>query len=57
MADADGPIVAKSIYETLFKRETFDLNDVPYALDDAVRLLREQKVDTERWAVFMHIGA
>jgi hypothetical protein len=59
MADSDGPIVASSVYEMLFKEETFDINDVPYALDDAVRLLREkeQKVNAERWAVFMHMGA
>jgi hypothetical protein len=59
MADADGPIVASSVYDTLFKEETFDLNDVPYALDDAVRLLREQQkeMNAERWAVFVHMGA
>jgi hypothetical protein len=56
MTDVDGPIVAATVYETLFKEATFDLNDVPYALDDAVRLLREQKVNPERWAVFVHMG-
>jgi hypothetical protein len=57
MADADGPVVASSVYETLFKEAIFDLNNVPYALDDAIRLLRERKVDAERWAVFVHMGA
>jgi hypothetical protein len=57
MADADGPVVASSVYETLFKEAIFDLSDVPYALDDAIRLLRERKVDAERWAVFVHMGA
>jgi hypothetical protein len=57
MSDADGPTVAKSVYETLFKEERFDIKDVPYALDDAVRLLREEKVNAERWAVFVHMGA
>jgi hypothetical protein len=49
--------VASSVYGTLFKEETFDLNDVPYALDDAVQLLREENVEAQRWAVFVHMGA
>jgi hypothetical protein len=57
MADVDGPTVASAVYETLFKEETFDLNDVPYALDDAVQILREQRVEAQRWAVFVHMGA
>jgi hypothetical protein len=57
MTDADGPIVADSVYGALFKEEVFDLNIVPYALDDAVRHLREQKINAERWSVFVHMGA
>jgi CHAT domain-containing protein len=57
MADANGPIVASSVYNTLFKEDEFNLDDVPYALDDAVRLLRDQKKAPERWAVFVHMGA
>jgi hypothetical protein len=57
MADADGPTVATCVYKALFKEAMFDLNSVPYALDDAVRLLREQKVKPERWSVFVHMGA
>jgi hypothetical protein len=57
MSDADGPTVASSVYETLLKEERFDIKDVPYVLDDAVRLLREEKVNAERWAVFVHMGA
>jgi tetratricopeptide (TPR) repeat protein len=57
MADADGPTVASTVYQKLLDEETFDLNNAPYALDDAVQLLREEKVDAERWAVFVHMGA
>jgi hypothetical protein len=57
MADADGPTVASTVYQKLLDEEMFDLNNVPYALNDAVRLLREEKVDAERWAVFVHMGA
>jgi hypothetical protein len=57
MTDADGPLIADSVYEALFKEETFDLNVVPYALDDAVRRLRESKVEARRWSVFVHMGA
>jgi hypothetical protein len=57
MTDVDGPNVASTVYGALFKEETFDLNDVPYALDDAVQMLREQRVEAQRWAVFVHMGA
>jgi hypothetical protein len=57
MTDKDGPAVAGAVYEALFQDEVFDLNAVPYALDDAVRDLREQKVSAKRWAVFVHMGA
>jgi hypothetical protein len=57
MTDADGPMVADSFYEALFKENMFDLNAVPYALDDAVQRLREQKVAAKRWSVFVHMGA
>jgi hypothetical protein len=57
MTDADGPVIADSFYEALFKAEIFDLNLVPYALDDAVQHLREKKVKADRWSVFVHMGA
>jgi hypothetical protein len=57
MTDADGPIVASSLYKTLFQEEVFDLDVVPYALDNAARRLREEEVDARRWAVFVHMGA
>jgi hypothetical protein len=57
MSDKDGPIIADYVYEALFKEDMFDVNLVPYALDDAVRRLRERKLDAERWSVFVHMGA
>jgi hypothetical protein len=57
MSDVDGPVVAGSVYKTLFREEVFDLDAVPYALDDAVQRLREEKVEARRWAVFLHMGA
>jgi hypothetical protein len=57
MSDKDGPIIADYVYDALFKEAVFDINIVPYALDDAVRQLREQKIDAERWSVFVHMGA
>jgi hypothetical protein len=57
MSDTDGPLVAQWVYETLLEKEMFDLNDVPYALDDAVQRLRAQGVPAQRWATFMHTGA
>jgi hypothetical protein len=56
MADVDGPVVAKSFYDTLFSEESFDLDDVPYALDVAVQSLRQNKVPPRRWALFVHMG-
>lgn len=56
MADADGPTVAKHVYDYILKSDTFDLDDVPYALDEAVQLLRDKGVPASRWAPFMHMG-
>jgi hypothetical protein len=57
MSNKDGPLIADYVYEALFKEAVFDLNVVPYALDDAVRILRDRNVDAERWSVFVHMGA
>jgi hypothetical protein len=57
MSDKDGPLIADYVYDALFEEAIFDSNLVPYALDDAVRNLREQNVDAERWSVFVHMGA
>jgi hypothetical protein len=55
--DADGPLIPDDVYETLFREEVFNLNVVSYALDDAVRGLRENKVEAQRWSVFVPMGA
>jgi hypothetical protein len=56
MSDEDGPKVAKGMYERLFEKDQLDLDDIPYALDGAVRALRDEGVAAERWALYMHIG-
>jgi hypothetical protein len=56
MHDADGPKVAQAVYQALFRNETLELDDVPYALDEAVQLLRNAGVPAQRWALFMHMG-
>jgi hypothetical protein len=56
MSDEDGPEVARGMYERLFKKDQLDLDDIPYALDGAVRALRERGVPAERWALYMHMG-
>jgi hypothetical protein len=48
--------VAKGMYERLFEKDQLDLDDIPYALDDAVRTLRNDGVPAERWALYMHMG-
>jgi hypothetical protein len=56
MHDEDGPKLAAHFYQALFEKETLDLDDIAYALDEAVQELRAQGVPTERWALFMHMG-
>ena len=57
MYDQDGPQLAEWVYEYLLRNDTFDLDDVPYALDEAVQRLRKKGVTVRRWATFVHIGA
>jgi hypothetical protein len=57
MHDADGPVVAKIFYEELFKNGRPTADDIPYALDAAVSVLRESGVSADRWAPFVHFGA
>jgi hypothetical protein len=57
MNDADGPQVARVVYEQLILSETFDANSIPYALDKAVTGLRDSGLSPARWAPFIHIGA
>jgi hypothetical protein len=55
--DDDGPVIARSFYENLFQHDVIDADTIAYALDDAVRQLRESGVEPERWAPFVHMGA
>jgi hypothetical protein len=56
MHDEDGPKLAQRFYEGLFAKPSLDLDDVPYALDDAIQALRMDGVPAPRWAPFMHLG-
>jgi hypothetical protein len=57
MSDSDGPKVAQWVYKALLEKDTFELADIPYALDDAVKKLKEEGARASRWATFMHMGA
>jgi hypothetical protein len=56
MHDDDGPELARHFYEALFAKDTLDLDDIAYALAEAVQDLRNQGVPAQRWALFMHMG-
>jgi hypothetical protein len=56
MCDKDGPKVARQFYSSLLEKDQVDLDDIAYALDDAVQVLRKSNVPASRWASFMHIG-
>ncbi|KAF8960262.1 CHAT domain-containing protein [Flammula alnicola] len=58
MNDNDGPEVARSIYEELFKHpyQVLDPDVVPYALDAAVQKLQKKGVHPSRWATYIHVG-
>jgi len=58
MNDIDGPLVAKTIYTQLFagEPEYLDPDTVPYALDDAVQMLRKSGLPPSRWAPYVHFG-
>jgi CHAT domain-containing protein len=58
MGDVDGPIVAECVYRDLFAGDGqhLDMDVLPYALDAAVRQLREQGVEPSRWAPYIHLG-
>lgn len=57
MADVDGPVIAKTFYEELFKTLPLDASRTAYALHEAVKQLRRQKVGLSRWVPFIHVGA
>jgi hypothetical protein len=58
MADVDGPMVTKSVYEKIFRSPSdfIDPDDVTYALDAAVQELRVMQPDPSRWAPYIHLG-
>jgi hypothetical protein len=58
MEDVDGPRIAESVYEEVFKgdSECIDPDDIAYALDAAVRRLRQETKDPMRWAPYIHLG-
>jgi CHAT domain-containing protein len=58
MGDVDGPILGEIMYRKLFEGEgeVLDFEAVPYALDDAVKKLRELGLEPSRWAPYIHIG-
>jgi hypothetical protein len=56
MCDEDGPKVAQHFYSSVFERNQVDLDDIAYALDEAVQALRCSGVSASRWAPYMHIG-
>jgi hypothetical protein len=57
MNDADGPFMARIVYEHIFSLEKINADAVPYVLDAAVAELRRKGVPPERWATFVHTGA
>jgi hypothetical protein len=57
MRDADGPRVALWSYEELLSNKMIQFDDIPYALDKAVRKLRSSGAPAARWATYIHLGA
>jgi hypothetical protein len=55
MSDADGPEIARAVYKRLFEKDVIDLDDIAYALDEAVAELRGNAPAT-RWASLVHVG-
>jgi hypothetical protein len=57
MGDIDGPAVSSHFYQEIMKKDTIEADDIPYALDSAVRALRKTGLPPNRWATFIHMGA
>jgi hypothetical protein len=57
MRDEDGPRISKAVYERLLSQTELKLDDIPYALDEAVQALRASGAPPSRWATFIHMGA
>jgi hypothetical protein len=57
MNDADGPLVARHVYEELFAGpKVLEPDAIPYALDAATRELRLSGASPSRWATYIHMG-
>ena len=61
IADADGPKIADSFYEYLFKDYEMDnigpdMTQAARALHHAVAKLRSEIVSFARWVPFIHLG-
>jgi hypothetical protein len=56
MDDEDGPYIARRVYNSIFGKQELSLDDIPYALDEATRTLRDTGVPAARWAAFVHLG-
>lgn len=56
MDGADWPEVATAVYKQLFSTNApeLDTSVLPYALDDALRALRNQGAELTRWATYTH---
>jgi hypothetical protein len=56
IADPDGPKVADTFYDNLFKEKKFTATEVARALHLAVAKLRSENVSFVRWVPFIHLG-
>ena len=62
MMDEDGPIIADTFYEELFRGpdgrpiDEPDVKKSTYALHLAVKKLRSKNVSFRRWVPFIHMG-
>ncbi|KAJ6558770.1 CHAT domain-containing protein [Mycena vulgaris] len=57
MNDADGPLVAESVYSHLFRKgQQPQASNAAEALQLAVKELKKRKVPYERWIPFIHMG-
>ncbi|KAG9122418.1 hypothetical protein FRC07_001207 [Ceratobasidium sp. 392] len=58
IGDDDGPVVARTLYEYLFRDPSgaIDSSEAAIGLNKAIRVLRKAKVPMHRWVPFIHIG-
>jgi hypothetical protein len=56
MNDGDGPAIATTVYQELYRGDLLNLDAIPFALDSAVRKMRECGLPPSRWASYVHMG-